>query len=386
MKTLENFFAEKSALLMLADGKHFWVSVLNPENTSITAEIVFNTSMTGYQEILTDPSYKNQFVLLTYPHIGNIGVNDDDIESDKIQVSGLIFQNLSLMQSSYRAKDNLHLYAKKQNIPLIYNLDTRELTKHLVAHGSQTATLISDRKFLQKTDFLATAQTLSQKQTIKNLNLTNQVSCKKNYLWQEEMRYENFNHKFHNQIINKTVLVYDLGVKFNILRSIKTYGLNLHVISSSANLLDAVDKLKPDAVVLSNGPGDPAACIDIINNTKELLKSNIPILGICLGHQILALAAGAKTEKMKFGHHGANHPVQNTQTKEIFITSQNHGFVVSEDELPHNIKITHRSLFDNTIQGIKLANSKAIGFQGHPEASPGPLDFQKFFGDFLKTI
>jgi len=364
------------ALLALADGTLFHGQGIGVSGTSV-GEVIFNTSMSGYQEILTDPSYANQFITFTYPHIGNVGINEVDMESNQIWSSGLIISELSPIVSNFRAQSSLNDYLIAQKISGISQIDTRKLTRILRDKGAQNACIMvgddidADKALQQANAFSG----------LKNLDLAKEVTTKKNYSWQEGSLYPESN----KDDLNYHVVVYDFGVKYNILRLLVDRGCKLTVVPAKTDV-DSVLALKPDAVFLSNGPGDPAACDYAIKNIQILLEKNMPLFGICLGFQLLALAAGAKTFKMKFGHHGANHPIQDVQSKRVYITSQNHGFAVDESSLPQKLKVTHRSLFDNTLQGIEHISKPAFGFQGHPEASPGPHDIQVIFDKLIKYI
>ena len=366
----------QTAILALEDGTVFWGESIGSIGETV-GEVVFNTAMTGYQEILTDPSYNQQIVALTYPHIGNTGVNIVDEESSSVYASGLIIRNLPLAYSNWRSEMSLDNYLSSNNIVAISNIDTRALTRHLRTHGAlkgciMTSNKIDSNKAIQKAkDFSG----------LKNMDLAQVVSTPKTYSFNQG----SFNIK--NSTFNKTsskfkVAVYDYGVKKNILRMLVDRGCELTFFNAKAPLDDLL-AINPDGVFLSNGPGDPEPCDYAITSIKKLLEKNVPIFGICLGHQLLSIASGAKTEKMKFGHHGANHPVQNLKSKKVMITSQNHGFAVSEEGFPDNIEVSHRSLFDKSIQGIRVKNKPAYSFQGHPEASPGPNDVSYLFDEFI---
>jgi len=369
----------RAALLALEDGTLFHGKSIGAMGNSV-GEVVFNTSMTGYQEILTDPSYKDQIVALTYPHIGNTGCNTIDEESNKLHLSGLIIRDESPSPSSWRSEDALSLYLKKSKIIGITGIDTRALTRHLRLNGSMKG-CISSEKNIDEKKAISMAKDF---EGLKNKDLAKVVSTLEKYNFNEgsynlnEGRFLKLKKEHH-------VVVYDFGVKKNILRMLVDRGCKLTVVNAMTPA-EKVISLKPDGVFLSNGPGDPEPCDYAIENVKEILNKEIPIFGICLGHQILALASGARTEKMKFGHHGANHPVQDLKSLNVMITSQNHGFAVSDESIPDNIEITHRSLFDNSIQGIKIKNRKAFSFQGHPEASPGPHDVAYLFDKFKENM
>ena len=366
----------KVALLALEDGKVFLGKSIGADGETV-GEVVFNTSMTGYQEILTDPSYAQQIIALTYPHIGNTGTNQIDEESNQIHSSGLIIRDLPLMLSNWRSEMPLDEYLLKNGVIAISDIDTRELTRHLRKKGSLkgcivTGENIDDKKVIAKAKAFA---------GIKNMDLAKTVSTKKSYKFNEGS-YSLEDGHYKKIEANYNVVVYDFGVKKNILRMLVDRNCKLTVVNAKTPV-DEVLKMNPDGVFLSNGPGDPEPCEYAIDNIKILIDKNIPIFGICLGHQLLSLASGAKTHKMKFGHHGANHPVQDLETGQVLITSQNHGFTVKEESLPDQLEVTHRSLFDHSIQGVKLKGKNAFGFQGHPEASPGPHDISGLFDRFI---
>lgn len=352
------------AILALADGSVFQGISVGALGDTV-GEVVFNTAMTGYQEILTDPSYCEQLVTLTYPHIGNVGVNPDDFESHRAQAAGLIIRELSPIVSNHRATQSLPEFLAIQNIVAIANIDTRRLTHILREKGAQNGCIMTGN-----VDPEMAVQKARAFAGLNGKDLAIQVSCRELYYFP------------HTQTPAYHVVVYDFGVKYSILRLLAERGCRVTVVPAKTSVSDVL-KLKPDGILLSNGPGDPAACDYAIQNTKELLAKKIPLFGICLGFQILALACGAQTKKMKFGHHGANHPVQEVKTKKVFITSQNHGFCVDETTLPCELAITHISLFDQTLQGFKHKTLPAIAFQGHPEASPGPQDIAGLFDDFI---
>ncbi|MAZ39433.1 MAG: carbamoyl-phosphate synthase small subunit [Legionellales bacterium] len=367
----------KSALLALADGTIFHGVSIGTSGIA-TGELVFNTAMSGYQEILSDPSYCQQIVTLTYPHVGNVGVNAQDQESNKQYLSGLVIKNLPVAMSNFRAETTLNAYLLQHGIVAIADIDTRKLTQIIRESGAQNACIMADDIDVDQAIALA-RKTIS----LKGLDLAQKVTTEETYVWSEGsvdlagVQQRKLPSKFH-------VVVYDFGVKHNILRLLVDNGCRLTVVPATTSA-DVVLALNPDGVFLSNGPGDPQACSYAIAATQELLNKNMPIFGICLGHQILALAAGAKTIKMKFGHHGANHPVINLANKKVCITSQNHGFTLDE-QLPTSLCVTHRSLFDDSIQGIQLKDKPAFGFQGHPEASPGPQDLTELFETFIETL
>lgn len=365
-----------SALLALADGTLFKGQSVGVSGSTV-GEIIFNTAMSGYQEIVTDPSYAQQIITFTYPHIGNVGVNELDIEGSKIVSAGLVLNELSPISSNWRATKTLQDYLKDNNIIAIEGIDTRALTHILRDKGAQNACIMAGENIDE-------AEAVKRAQAFVGLNgkdLAIEVTTKKNYQWNKNVEYP------ESKPVEETfhVVVYDFGVKQSILRLLVERGCRLTVVPANTPVKDVL-ALKPDGVFLSNGPGDPAACDYAIQNIQELLEQNLPLFGICLGFQLLALACGAQTEKMKFGHHGANHPVRCEQSKKVLITSQNHGFCVSETGLPQKLKITHRSLFDGSLQGIEHISKPAFGFQGHPEASPGPHDALELFDKFIRSL
>jgi len=367
------------AILALADGTIFrGLSIGADGHTS--GEVVFNTAMTGYQEILTDPSYSRQIVTLTYPHIGNTGVNPEDIESDKIQAAGLIIRDLPLQVSNFRATQSLPDYLKSEGIVAIADIDTRRLTRILREKGAQNGAIIAGAN-LKESSALEHARAFPG---LTGMDLAKVVSTKTRYEWTRTewslgRGYGALTQpKFH-------VVAFDFGVKYNILRMLAARGCRVTVLPAQSSSSEAL-ALAPDGVFLSNGPGDPQPCDYAINAAREIISRGIPTFGICLGHQIMALASGAKTIKMKFGHHGANHPVQDLRTKQVMITSQNHGFAVDADTLPDNCRVTHVSLFDGSLQGFERTDQPAFCFQGHPEASPGPHDIAPLFDRFVAMM
>jgi len=370
------------AILALADGTIFKGFSIGAAGHT-TGEVVFNTSMTGYQEILTDPSYCRQIVTLTYPHIGNTGVNPEDVESSKVHAAGLIIRDLPLLASNFRSTQSLADYLKAENIVAIAGIDTRKLTRILREKGAQSGAILVGTQGNEP----STAQALELARSFPGLagmDLAKVVSTKTAYEfteaeWNLGEGYGKFEApKFH-------VVAYDYGVKRNILRMLVQRGCKVTVLPAQATAADAL-ALNPDGVFLSNGPGDPEPCDYAIQATKELIDKGIPVFGICLGHQIMALASGAKTLKMKFGHHGANHPVQDLDSKKVMITSQNHGFAVDAATLPANTRVTHSSLFDGSLQGFARTDKPAFCFQGHPEASPGPTDVAYLFDRFIDMM
>lgn len=353
------------ARLVLADGTIF--NGFSFGATGITVgEVVFNTAMTGYQEILTDPSYHRQLVTLTSAQVGNVGVNPEDCESSKVWAAGLIIRQITQVTSNWRATASLNDYLRDQNVVAITGLDTRRLVRVLRTTGAQAGCITT----VSEENALASARSCVD---MSGLDLTAEVSVSAPYEWPARAEA-----KWH-------VVVFDFGVKRNTLHILSEDLCRVTVVPSGFSV-EQVLALQPDGILLSNGPGDPAACFDIIETVRKLLTTGIPLYGICLGHQLLALASGAVTVKMKFGHHGANHPVQDIETGRVFITSQNHGFSVSAENLPAILRITHRSLFDQTIQGIARTDVPAYSFQGHPEASPGPGEARVLFQPFYKMM
>lgn len=367
------------AILALADGSIFTGISIGASGHTI-GEVVFNTSMTGYQEILTDPSYSNQIVTLTYPHIGNTGVNAEDVESTKIHAAGLIIKDLPILVSNFRSTQTLSDYLKSENIVGIAGIDTRKLTRILREKGAQSGAILAGEDATPE-KALALAKTFGG---LAGLDLAKVVSTKASYPWTEtEWK---LGKGYGQQTAPKHhVVAFDYGVKFNILRMLAERGCKVTVLPAQATAVDAL-ALNPDGIFLSNGPGDPEPCDYAIAASKELIERGIPTFGICLGHQIMALASGAKTLKMKFGHHGANHPVQDLDSKKVLITSQNHGFAVDAATLPANCRVTHVSLFDGSLQGFERTDKPAFCFQGHPEASPGPHDIAPLFDRFVAMM
>jgi carbamoyl-phosphate synthase small subunit len=380
------------AILALADGTVFVGNSIGAAGSTV-GEVVFNTAMTGYQEILTDPSYCQQIVTLTYPHIGNYGVNAQDVEAARVHAAGLIVKNVPLVLSNFRAELSLPQYLAQQNTVAIANIDTRQLTRHLRTHGAQNGCILALAAGESVTPAVisrAKAAALAAP-SMAGTDLAKVVSAKASYAWtQTEWQLahpqlggkpgygEQTSPKFH-------VVAYDFGVKFNILRMLAERGCRVTVVPAQTSAAEVL-KLQPDGIFLSNGPGDPEPCDYAIAAVAELLETGIPTFGICLGHQIMALACGAKTFKMKFGHHGANHPVKDLHSGRVSITSQNHGFAVDEKSLPANLRATHVSLFDGTLQGFERTDKPAFCFQGHPEASPGPHDIGYLFDRFLRDM
>ena len=367
-----------NAILLLEDGSTFSGRSIGADGMSV-GEVVFNTSMTGYQEIITDPSYNRQIITFTNPHIGNTGVNPDDIESSKIFASGVIIRDEEIISHSWRKTGKLQDFLKDQGILAIAGVDTRKLTKILRTKGSQNGCIISG-----KNDLDAAKKKLSDFKGLEGLDLAIKVTTKEEYEW-DSTSIDIYNRTFDKPKSNYNIVAYDFGIKHNILRLLVDSGCKIKVVPADYPV-DKVLEFKPDGVFLSNGPGDPKACDYAIQNIRELLKNKIPMFGICLGFQLLALASGASTVKMKFGHHGANHPIMNLASKKVFITSQNHGFMVDDNSLPNNIVKTHISLFDNSLQGFEIKDHFAFGFQGHPEASPGPNDIREIFKQFVQKM
>lgn len=366
------------AILVLADGTVFRGYGIGAEGIGV-GEVVFNTSMTGYQEILTDPSYCRQIVTLTYPHIGNVGTNLEDVESSRIHASGLIVRDLPLVASNFRMTQTLTDHLKANNLVGIAGIDTRKLTRHLREKGAQNGCIVAGN--VDESVALARAQACP---SMSGMDLAKVVTCDTPYEWQEgEWRLgKGFSQpgpsRFH-------VVVYDFGVKRNILRMLAGRNCKITVVPAQTPAHEVL-AMKPDGVFLSNGPGDPEPCDYAIQAIQDVLAARIPTYGICLGHQLLGLASGARTVKMKFGHHGGNHPVQDLDSKRVMITSQNHGFAVDINSLPKDLRVTHVSLFDGSLQGIERTDVPAFSFQGHPEASPGPHDVAYLFDRFIKLM
>lgn len=365
------------AILVLADGTVFRGIAIGASGMSV-GEVVFNTSMTGYQEILTDPSYCKQIVTLTYPHIGNVGVNTEDVESRQVFASGLVIRDLSLVVSNFRSTQSLPDYLKANNVVAIADIDTRKLTRILREKGAQNGCIATG------TDEAAALAEARKFAGLAGMDLAKVVSCEKHYDWiQREWALGQGYRKLEQTRFH--VVAYDFGVKHNILRKLAERGCRITVVPAKTTAEEAL-ALKPDGMFLSNGPGDPEPCDYAIAATKKFIETGVPLFGICLGHQLMGLALGAKTVKMKFGHRGANHPVQDMQSKRVMITSQNHGFAVDEATLPANARVTHVSLFDGTLQGFELTDKPAFCFQGHPEASPGPHDVDYLFDRFVAMM
>ncbi len=371
--------------LVLEDGSIFRGSALGASGESI-GEVVFNTAMTGYQEILTDPSYCKQIVTLTYPHIGNTGVNTEDEEADSIWAAGLIIRDLAPIASNYRSQQDLNSYMRDRNVVGIYDIDTRRLTRLLREKGAQRGVILSGDALAAAGDDLAgyAQARIATFAGLAGLDLAKVVTTSAAYTWSEGT-WENL--KGFPTVTDQRfkVVAYDFGVKKNILRLLAERGCDLTVVPAQTPASDVL-AMQPDGVFLSNGPGDPEPCDYAIQAVEQIIAAGIPVFGICLGHQILSLASGAKTMKMKTGHHGANHPVGDQHGQRVFITSQNHGFAVDDSALPDTLAVTHRSLFDNTVQGVRRTDVPAFGFQGHPEASPGPHDIIALFDQFIADM
>ena len=373
------------AILALADGTVYLGNSIGAAGSTV-GEVVFNTSMTGYQEILTDPSYCQQIVTLTYPHIGNYGTNPEDVESNAVHAAGLVIKDLPLVASNFRSTQTLAAYLQAHGTVAIANIDTRQLTRQLREQGAQNGCIWALAPGQTVTDAVIAQAVAAAKgaPSMAGLDLARVVSASSSYAWNESewVLGQGYGQqtapKFH-------VVAYDFGVKKNILRMLSERGCQVTVVPAQTTAA-GVQKLQPNGIFLSNGPGDPEPCDYAIEAAKTLIESGTPVFGICLGHQIMALASGAKTFKMKFGHHGANHPVKDLGTGRVSITSQNHGFAVDEKTLPANLRATHISLFDGTLQGLERTDKPAFCFQGHPEASPGPHDIGYLFDRFIREM
>lgn len=369
----------KPAILALADGSIFKGYAIGADGETC-GEVVFNTAMTGYQEILTDPSYAHQIVTLTYPHIGNTGVNQEDVESDHVWAAGLVIRDLPLLVSNWRSEQALDEYLRDNNVVAIAGIDTRRLTRILREKGAQNGAILAGED-ITEARALEVARSFAG---LKGMDLAKDVSRKDVATWAETSWDREAGYGERSEARYK-VVAYDFGVKFNILRMLADRGCDLTVVPAQTPAADVL-AMNPDGVFLSNGPGDPEPCDYAIAAIREILAQQVPVFGICLGHQLLALASGAKTLKMKFGHHGANHPVQNLADGTVMITSQNHGFAVDEGSLPACLEATHKSLFDGSLQGIRRTDVPAFSFQGHPEASPGPHDVAPLFDEFIRLM
>ena len=373
------------AVLVLADGSVFRGCSIGAEGRTV-GEVVFNTAMTGYQEILTDPSYAGQVITLTYPHIGNVGANPDDAESRKVFAAGLVIRDLPREASSWREEEDLPSYLRRNRVVAIGDIDTRRLTRLLRNQGAQNGCILAGRpgQAMADLDVSAALEAARAAPSMAGLDLAKVVTASQPYDWNGSLWAPASGYK-PDGAARFRVVAFDYGVKHNILRNLAERGCKVTVLPATATAEQAL-ALKPDGVFLSNGPGDPEPCDYAIRAIRAIVASDTPTFGICLGHQLLGLATGAKTVKMKFGHHGANHPVQELDTGKVFITSQNHGFAVDEKTLPSNVKPTHRSLFDGSLQGIELTDHPAYSFQGHPEASPGPHEMAYLFDKFVKMM
>ena len=369
-----------TAVLALEDGSLFYGKSIGVSGET-TGEVVFNTAMTGYQEILTDPSYSKQIVTLTYPHIGNVGTNAGDEEADGVHAGGLVIRDSSMIMSSWRGEKTLHDYLVENNTVAIADIDTRRLTRLLRDKGAMGGCIVAG----ESVDIDAAMASAKAFAGLKGMDLAKEVTTPDTYQWTQsvwdlatDQPADAAETRFH-------VVAYDYGVKRNILRMLVERGCKVTVVPAKTPAAEVL-AMQPDGVFLSNGPGDPEPCDYAIEAIRQILETELPTFGICLGHQLLALACGAKTEKMKFGHHGANHPVQELSNRKVMITSQNHGFAVDEASLPDNLEATHRSLFDGSLQGIHRTDKPAFGFQGHPEASPGPHDIAPVFDHFIELM
>ena len=370
----------EKAVLALSDGTIFRGRSIGAEGYGV-GEVVFNTAITGYQEILSDPSYAQQIITLTYPHIGNTGINEQDVESRRLFAGGLVVRDASIATSSWRCKGNLSDYLRRQGVVAIADIDTRKLTRILRETGAQNG-CIGAGQARSETDALTEAQAFPG---LKGTDLARVVTTDESYQWREGSW--NINDNGYTPISSHRwrVVAYDFGIKHNILRLLADRGCEVEVVPATESANAALAR-QPDGIFLSNGPGDPEPCDYAIAAIREIVASGLPVFGICLGHQLLSLACGARTVKMKLGHHGANHPVKDLATGRVLITSQNHGFAVDEESLPCVVKATHRSLFDGSLQGIHHLEKPAFGFQGHPEASPGPHDIQVLFDHFIELM
>jgi carbamoyl-phosphate synthase small subunit len=380
LTTQESIPAPKKAILVLADGSVFRGTAIGAEGLSV-GEVVFNTAITGYQEILTDPSYAQQIVTLTYPHIGNTGTNAEDEECQRIWATGLVIRDLPLLASNFRNQESLSDYLKARNVIGIADIDTRRLTRLLRDKGAQNGCLMAGDD-IDEAKALAAAKAFGG---LKGLDLAKEVTVSEPYIWNESSWSLDNGHRVLDGAKKFKVVAYDYGVKRNILRMLADRNCELTVVPAKTSAAEVL-AMNPDGIFLSNGPGDPEPCTYAIEAIREFLETDIPVFGICLGHQLLALASGAKTIKMKFGHHGGNHPVQDLDTKRVMITAQNHGFAVEETSLPANLRATHKSLFDGSLQGIHRTDKPAFSFQGHPEASPGPHEADTLFDHFFDLM
>ena len=376
----------KRALLVLEDGSVFKGESIGSEGQRV-GEVVFNTAMTGYQEILTDPSYAQQMVTLTYPHIGNTGMNAEDEESSEVFATGLIVKDVPRLYSNFRAEESLPDYLKRHDVVAISDIDTRRLTRILRTKGAQRGCIIVNDALTEEAAVMQAITAIEEFAGLKGLDLAKEVTTNTSYTWCEGSWQLKPDDVKTVDLASATfnVVAYDYGIKKNILRLLVDRNCHITVVPAKTPA-EEVLAMKPDGVFLSNGPGDPEPCDYAIEAIQQILATKVPVFGICLGHQLLSLASGAKTVKMKFGHHGANHPVQNLEDKQVMITSQNHGFAVDEATLPDNLQATHRSLFDKSLQGVERTDCPAFSFQGHPEASPGPHDIAPVFDRFITMM
>ena len=373
-----------TAVLALEDGSLFYGKSIGIAGETI-GEVVFNTAITGYQEILTDPSYSKQIVTLTYPHIGNVGTNSGDEESPSVYASGLVIRDSSMVMSNWRGEKSLQQYLVENNVVAISDIDTRRLTRLLRDKGAMGGCIMASDTIEASengTPAIANAKAFAG---LKGMDLAKEVTVAEVYRWSENVWNLDTNQPKQTPVEDYHVVAYDFGIKRNILRMLVERGCRVTVVPAKTPASEVL-AMKPHGIFLSNGPGDPEPCDYAIAAIQAFLETDVPVFGICLGHQLLGLACGAKTQKMKFGHHGANHPVQDLATKKVMITSQNHGFAVDEDSLPDNVIATHRSLFDGSLQGIHRTDKPAFGFQGHPEASPGPHDVAPLFDHFIELM
>ena len=371
-----------TALLALEDGSLFYGESVGVPGQAV-GEVVFNSAMTGYQEILTDPSYARQIVTLTYPHIGNTGANPEDMESPGVYATGLVIRDLPLLHSNFRAAESLTEFIRRHKLVGIAGIDTRRLTRLLREKGAQNGCILAVEKGgkLDKKQALKVARAFPG---LKGMDLAKVVTTKKPYTWEEGLWELGKGHA-KQEHPRFRVVACDFGIKRNILRMLAARGCRLTVVPAQTTAEDIL-KMKPDGVFLSNGPGDPEPCAYAIESIRRIIDTGLPVFGICLGHQLMGLASGARTIKMKFGHHGANHPVLEVASERVMITSQNHGFAVDEASLPSNLRVTHRSLFDGSVQGLERTDKPAFCFQGHPEASPGPHDVSPLFDRFIEMM
>jgi carbamoyl-phosphate synthase small subunit len=378
-KLAEFLLVASPALLALEDGTVFRGTSIGAEGQTV-GEVVFNTAMTGYQEILTDPSYARQIVTLTYPHIGNTGTNVEDFESHQIFAAGLVIRDLPLLESSWRSDLGFQEFLRRGDLKAIADIDTRKLTRILREKGAQSGCIITGKEEVEKA-----IQAARNFPGLAGMDLARVVSCESPYQWSMGLGWPQDEGAPGKRVTLFHVVAYDFGIKRNILRLLVDRGCRVTVVPAETSA-DEVLAMSPDGVFLSNGPGDPEPCAYAIRATQQIIDAGIPVFGICLGHQILSLASGAQTVKMKFGHHGANHPVVNVDNQVVAITSQNHGFAVDEETLPANLRTTHKSLFDGSLQGVERTDCLAMGFQGHPEASPGPHDLRPIFDRFTEMM